>query len=524
MQNLCVTKSSARPAAPRERARHIPAAVLSFSPAALFSSVCPHAHVVALRLLYVVLVVECTHTQRTARLNSTPPAGLSFPSHAHPHPRPSRSDPPRAHRSLNADLGTLRHPPMREVISLHIGGAGVRLGASCWELYCLEHGIALDGSLPVPPDDSHAFNTFFDEREEGDRWTPRAILIDNQADAIEQLRAGELRQLFDPQLIVSGSCGSGSTSRSNAEASPSSFVSAHGRALVDASLDRIRQLAEDCTGLQGFLLFHSAGGGAGSGLSSLLLESLADEFDAKTRISFPIYSKQEQDHPISAPDAYNPVLAGHAMLEHADVTVPFDNSTLHRICKTTLDLQSPTPKDYNSLLAPVLSTLTSSLRYSGLLHSDLEQIVRNLVTRPRFSTIIASYSGFHSAERVLYNTPSILDLTEDCFASRGALVECDLGAPSVRHLAHPCLMHRGDVVPKDVNNAVRAVKGKGGLKFVDWTPEGFKPSETIAHTRTSKPDTETAVSHQFVLCLCVVCFPAVSVSPLRLMFRGPEDD
>jgi len=30
---------------------------------------------------------------------------------------------------------------MREVISIHIGQAGIQTGNSCWELYCLEHGI-----------------------------------------------------------------------------------------------------------------------------------------------------------------------------------------------------------------------------------------------------------------------------------------------------------------------------------------------------------------------------------------------
>lgn len=29
---------------------------------------------------------------------------------------------------------------MREVISIHIGQAGVQVGNACWELFCLEHG------------------------------------------------------------------------------------------------------------------------------------------------------------------------------------------------------------------------------------------------------------------------------------------------------------------------------------------------------------------------------------------------
>jgi tubulin alpha len=30
---------------------------------------------------------------------------------------------------------------VREVISIHIGQAGIQTGNACWELYCLEHGI-----------------------------------------------------------------------------------------------------------------------------------------------------------------------------------------------------------------------------------------------------------------------------------------------------------------------------------------------------------------------------------------------
>ena len=37
----------------------------------------------------------------------------------------------------------------REVISIHVGQAGVQMGNSCWELYCLEHGIQPDGILSL---------------------------------------------------------------------------------------------------------------------------------------------------------------------------------------------------------------------------------------------------------------------------------------------------------------------------------------------------------------------------------------
>nr|CAD7605713.1 unnamed protein product [Timema genevievae] len=68
----------------------------------------------------------------------------------------------------------------RECISMHVGQAGVQIGNACWELYCLEHGIESDGSVPpdkVLDDTDNCFNTFFYETDCG-RMVPRAIMVD----------------------------------------------------------------------------------------------------------------------------------------------------------------------------------------------------------------------------------------------------------------------------------------------------------------------------------------------------------
>lgn len=59
--------------------------------------------------------------------------------------------------------------------------------------------------------------------------------------------------------------------------------------IVDLVQDRIRKLAEMCTGLQGFLLFHSFGGGTGSGFTSLLMEKLSVDYGKKSKLEFSIY-------------------------------------------------------------------------------------------------------------------------------------------------------------------------------------------------------------------------------------------
>ena len=58
---------------------------------------------------------------------------------------------------------------------------------------------------------------------------------------------------------------------------------------MDLCLDRVRKLADNCGGLQGFLVFHSVGGGTGSGLTALLLERISMDYGKKAKLGFTIY-------------------------------------------------------------------------------------------------------------------------------------------------------------------------------------------------------------------------------------------
>ncbi len=62
-----------------------------------------------------------------------------------------------------------------------------------------------------------------------------------------------------------------------------------GKEIVDTVVDRIRKQAENCTGLQGFLIFHSFGGGTGSGFTSLLMERLSLDYGKKSKLEFAVY-------------------------------------------------------------------------------------------------------------------------------------------------------------------------------------------------------------------------------------------
>jgi len=98
---------------------------------------------------------------------------------------------------------------------------------------------------------------------------------------IDEVRTGTYRQLFHPEQLISGK-----------EDAANNFARGHytiGKEIVDLCLDRIRKLADNCTGLQGFLVFNAVGGGTGSGLGSLLLERLSVDYGKKSKLGFTVY-------------------------------------------------------------------------------------------------------------------------------------------------------------------------------------------------------------------------------------------
>ncbi|CAE8715441.1 unnamed protein product, partial [Polarella glacialis] len=147
-------------------------------------------------------------------------------------------------------------------LCIHLGQGGVQIGNACWELFCLEHGIQPDGQMPRQDD---AFNTFFSETGAG-KHVPRCVMVDLEPTVVDEVRTGTYRQLFHPEQLISGK-----------EDAANNFARGHytvGEEIVDLVLDRIRKLADNCTGLQGFMVYNTCGGGTGSGLAGEMFDIL----------------------------------------------------------------------------------------------------------------------------------------------------------------------------------------------------------------------------------------------------------
>merc|ERR1712033_108744 len=350
---------------------------------------------------------------------------------------------------------------MRECLSIHVGQAGVQIGNSCWELYCLEHGIAPDGVMPsdkTPGDDS--FSTFFSETGNG-KHVPRAVFVDLEPSVIDETRTGTYRTLFHPEQLISGK-----------EDAANNYARGRytvGKEIVDLCVERLRKQAEQCTGLQGFLIFHSFGGGTGSGFTSLLMERLSVDYGKKSKLEFSVYPAPQVSTAVVEP--YNSILTTHTTLEHSDCAFMVDNEAIYDICRRNLDIERPTYTNLNRLLGQIISSLTASLRFDGALNVDITEFQTNLVPYPRIHFMLSSYAPIISAEKAYHEQLSVAEITMSVFEPAAMFVKCD---PRHGKYMACCMMYRGDVVPKDVNAAVATIKTKRTIQFVDWCPTGFK--------------------------------------------------
>ncbi|XP_027298163.1 tubulin alpha-1B chain isoform X1 [Cricetulus griseus] len=372
----------------------------------------------------------------------------------------------RGHYTIGKEIIDLvldRIRKLRECISIHVGQAGVQIGNACWELYCLEHGIQPDGQMPSDKtigggDDS--FNTFFSETGAG-KHVPRAVFVDLEPTVIDEVRTGTYRQLFHPEQLITGK-----------EDAANNYARGHytiGKEIIDLVLDRIRKLADQCTGLQGFLVFHSFGGGTGSGFTSLLMERLSVDYGKKSKLEFSIYPAPQVSTAVVEP--YNSILTTHTTLEHSDCAFMVDNEAIYDICRRNLDIERPTYTNLNRLIGQIVSSITASLRFDGALNVDLTEFQTNLVPYPRIHFPLATYAPVISAEKAYHEQLSVAEITNACFEPANQMVKCD---PRHGKYMACCLLYRGDVVPKDVNAAIATIKTKRSIQFVDWCPTGFK--------------------------------------------------
>ena len=205
----------------------------------------------------------------------------------------------------------------------------------------------------------------------------------------------------------------------------------------------------------GFQISHSLGGGTGSGMGTLLISKIREEYPDRMMCTFSVFPSPKVSDTVVEP--YNATLSIHQLVENADEVMVIDNEALYNICFKTLKLVTPNYNDLNYLVSQAMSGITCSLRFPGQLNSDLRKLAVNLVPFPRLHFFMTGVAPLTSVRAQQYQSYSIQELTSQMFESRNMM--CASEPKHGRYLTASA-MFRGKLSTKDVDEQMLSIQVK----------------------------------------------------------------
>ncbi|VDP84056.1 unnamed protein product [Echinostoma caproni] len=121
----------------------------------------------------------------------------------------------------------------------------------------------------------------YDASSPAGRFVPRCVLVDLEPGCLDNIRGGPNGDLFRPDNFVFGAAGAGNN-----------WAKGHytdGAELIDSIMEIVRNECEACECIQGFQIVHSMGGGTGSGLGTLLMGKIREEYPDRILCPFVTY-------------------------------------------------------------------------------------------------------------------------------------------------------------------------------------------------------------------------------------------
>ncbi|KAJ2514943.1 Tubulin beta-3 chain [Coemansia sp. RSA 2049] len=346
---------------------------------------------------------------------------------------------------------------MREILTVQAGQCGNQIGTAFWKNIIQEHGIDEEGKyVGTNEAQIERANVYFSEARDR-RYVPRVVGVDLEPGVINSIRESKYGHLFRPESMVCADNGAGNNWAKG-------FYT-EGAELLDSVLDIVRREAEGCDLLSGFQVCHSVAGGTGSGLGSLLLQKIREEYPDRMLSTFTVMPSAKASDTVVEP--YNSVLTIHHLIENSDMTFCLDNEALGRICVETLKIKSPVHDDLNNLVARVMSGVTTSLRFPGQLNADLRKLAVNMVPFPRLHFLISGIAPLTGSQAQSYRNVTVPDLCQQMYDARNMMVLTD---PRHGRYLTCAAMFRGKVSLKECEDTILAYADKNPSVFIEWIP------------------------------------------------------
>lgn len=352
----------------------------------------------------------------------------------------------------------------RSIVSLQAGQCGNQVGSKFWEGISQEHGVGPEGDYEGndPRQQLERISVYYNESSNG-RYVPRVAMVDLEPGVIDVIKSSPRGKLFNPDNFVYGQSGAGNN-----------WAKGHyteGAELVEKSLDVIRREAETCDVLQGFQVTHSLGGGTGSGMGTLLVSKIREEFPDRMMCTYSVLPSPKVSDTVVEP--YNCTLSIHQLVENSDAVFAIDNEALYNICTRSLKIEQPSYPDLNRLVSSVMSGITCSLRFPGQLNADLRKLAVNLIPFPRLHFFAVGHAPLAAPDSQSYRSLSVPELAGQMFDRNNMMAEVD---PREGRYLTAAVYFRGKVSTKEVEDEMALMQSKNSAFFVEWIPHNIKTS------------------------------------------------
>ncbi|GJR52370.1 tubulin beta-2 chain-like protein [Tanacetum coccineum] len=256
--------------------------------------------------------------------------------------------------------------------------------------------------------------------------------------------------------------------------------------------------------LPGFQVCHSLGGGTGSGMGTLLISKIREEYPDRMMMTFSVFPSPKVSDTVVEP--YNATLFVHQLVENADECMVLDNEALYDICFRTLKLTTPSFGDLNHLISATMSGVTCCLRFPGQLNSDLRKLAVNLIPFPRLHFFMVGFAPLTSRGSQQYRALTVPELTQQMWDAKNMMCAAD---PRHGRYLTASAIYRGKMSTKEVDEQMLNVQNKNSSYFVEWIPNnvksavcdipptGLKMASTFIGNSTSIQEMFRRVSEQF---------------------------
>jgi len=354
----------------------------------------------------------------------------------------------------------------REILTLCGGQCGNQMGYAFWERAAQEHGLGNNGEYKGSNDhELEKIGVFFKESHAG-AYVPRTVQFDLEPGVLDKIKGASFGKMFAAPSFINAQSGAGNN-----------WAKGHyteGAELIDAVMDKARKEAEDCDCLQGFQLCHSLGGGTGSGMGTLLISKVREEYPDRIMSTYSVFPSPKVSDVVVEP--YNAILSIHQLIENVDEVSVIDNEALFDILLTKLKITKPHFKDLNNLVSQAMCGTTACLRFPGQLNSDLRKLGVNLIPFPRLHFFLIGVAPLVAENDKSYTKISVKELTEQVTSASAIMAAVD---PRVGKYLTASLIFRGDgkaVPTKEVDEQMLLMQARNAAYFAEWIPHNIKSS------------------------------------------------